>query len=53
MHLRRLVWREMFERKNQLATSFLAILEGTPPSVEFNKGIWRWFAGRLVESHAK
>jgi putative ABC transport system permease protein len=28
MHLRRLVWREMFERKNQLATSFLAILLG-------------------------
>jgi putative glutamine amidotransferase len=34
-------------------TSFLAILEGTPPSVEFNKGIWRWFAARLVESHGK
>jgi putative ABC transport system permease protein len=28
MHLRRLVWREMFERKNQLATSFLAIVLG-------------------------
>ncbi len=28
MHLRKLVWREMFERKNQLATSFLAILLG-------------------------
>jgi len=28
MKLRTLVWREMFERKNQLATSFLAILLG-------------------------
>jgi len=28
MHLRKLVWREMFERKNQLVTSFLAILLG-------------------------
>jgi len=28
MHLRKFVWREMFERKNQLATSFLAILLG-------------------------
>ena len=25
MHLRKLVWREMFGRKSQLATSFLAI----------------------------
>src|ERR1035437_3445187 len=28
MKLRTLVWREIFERKNQLATSFLAILLG-------------------------
>jgi len=28
MKLRRLVWREIFERKNQLATSFLSILLG-------------------------
>lgn len=28
MDLRRLVWREMFERKNQLVTSFLAIMLG-------------------------
>lgn len=34
-------------------TSFRAILEGTPPSVEFNKKIWSWFAGKLVESHGK
>jgi putative glutamine amidotransferase len=34
-------------------TSYLAILEGTPPSVEFNKAIWGWFAGKLVESHGK
>ncbi len=34
-------------------TSLKAILEGAPPSAEFNKGIWRWFAGRLVENHGK
>jgi putative glutamine amidotransferase len=34
-------------------TSYLAILEGTPPSVEFNKAIWGWFAARLIESHGK
>jgi len=28
VHLRTIVWRELFERKNQLATSFLAILVG-------------------------
>jgi len=28
MHLRTIVWRELFERKNQLATSFLAIVVG-------------------------
>ena len=33
MHLRTLVWREMFERKNQLATSLLAI----PSSQESTK----------------
>lgn len=34
-------------------TSFRAILEGTPPSLEFNQKIWSWFAGKLVESHGK
>lgn len=34
-------------------TSFHAILEGTPPSLEFNKRIWSWFAGKLIESHGK
>lgn len=28
MNLRTLVWRELFERRNQLATSFIAILLG-------------------------
>ena len=28
MHIRTIVWREIFERKNQLVTSFLAILVG-------------------------
>ncbi len=41
------------QKPGDAPTSFLAILEGTPPSVEFNKGIWRWFAGKLVESHGK
>jgi len=34
-------------------TSYYAILEGTPPSLEFNKKIWSWFAGKLVESHGR
>jgi len=34
-------------------TSLLAILEGTPPSAEFNKKIWGWFAARLAESHGR
>lgn len=41
------------QKPGDAPTSYLAILEGTPPSVEFNKGIWRWFAARLVESHGK
>ena len=41
------------QKPGDAPTSFLAILEGTPPSVEFNKGIWRWFAGRLVEGHGR
>ena len=32
-------------------TGLRTILEGTPPSLEFNKAIWRWFAARLVASH--
>jgi putative glutamine amidotransferase len=34
-------------------TSLLAILEGTPPSLEFNKKIWAWFAAKLVASHGE
>ena len=34
-------------------TSYNAILAGTPPSLEFNKAVWKWFGGRLVESHGK
>jgi putative glutamine amidotransferase len=34
-------------------TSYNAILAGTPPSLEFNKAIWKWFAERLVESRGK
>ena len=32
-------------------TGLRTILEGTPPSLEFNKAIWGWFAARLVASH--
>jgi putative glutamine amidotransferase len=34
-------------------TSLRAILEGTPPSLEFNKKIWAWFAAKLGASHGK
>jgi putative glutamine amidotransferase len=41
------------QKPGDAPTSFLAILEGTPPSVEFNKKIWSWFAAKLVASHGK
>ena len=41
------------QKPGDAPSSFLAILEGTPPSLEFNKKIWGWFAGKLVESHGK
>jgi putative glutamine amidotransferase len=41
------------QKPGDAPTSLLAILEGTPPSVEFNKAIWRWFAGKLVENHGR
>jgi putative glutamine amidotransferase len=34
-------------------TSYNAILTGTPPSLEFNKAVWKWFAARLVASHGR
>jgi len=34
-------------------TSMRAILEGTPPSLAFNKAVWSWFAGKLVASHGR
>lgn len=34
-------------------TSLRAILESTPPSLEFNKAIWAWFGSKLVASHGK
>jgi putative glutamine amidotransferase len=39
------------QKPGDAPTSFLAILEGTPPSLAFNKAIWGWFAARLVASH--
>jgi putative glutamine amidotransferase len=41
------------QKPGDAPTSYLALLEGTPPSVAFNKAIWSWFAGRLIESHGK
>lgn len=41
------------QKPGDAPTSFLAILEGTPPSVAFNQKIWSWFAGKLVESHGR
>jgi putative glutamine amidotransferase len=34
-------------------TSFRAILEGTPPSLEFNQAIWGWFGARLIASRGR
>lgn len=34
-------------------TSFRAILEGTPPSLEFNQAIWGWFGAKLIASHGR
>jgi putative glutamine amidotransferase len=39
------------QKPGDTPTSLRAILEGAPPSFEFNKGIWRWFSARLVDSH--
>jgi putative glutamine amidotransferase len=41
------------QKPGDAPTSYLAILEGTPPSVEFNKAIWAWFAAKLVDSRGK
>ncbi|MCX6571680.1 MAG: gamma-glutamyl-gamma-aminobutyrate hydrolase family protein [Candidatus Aminicenantes bacterium] len=41
------------QKPGDAPTSFRAILEGTPPSLEFNQKIWSWFAGKLVESHGR
>ena len=41
------------QKPGDAPTSYLAILESVPPSVEFNKAVWRWFAGCLVESHGR
>ncbi len=41
------------QRPGDPPTSLLAILEGTPPSLDFNKKIWRWFGERLVENHRR
>ncbi len=34
-------------------TSYRAILEGSPPSLEFHKKLWGWFADKLAESRAR
>ncbi len=32
------------------AFSYKALLEGTPPSYEFNRGIWQWLGRELIKS---
>ena len=44
MRLRTLVWREIFERKNQLATSFFAILLGVSVIVAMKNIKYRYLA---------
>jgi hypothetical protein len=34
-------------------TSYNAILAGTPPSLEFNKAIWKWFGQKLQQSRSR
>ena len=41
------------QKPGDAPTSYRAILEGTPPGLEFNKKIWSWLAGRLAESHGR
>jgi len=41
------------QKPGDALTSYNAILTGTPPSLEFNKAIWKWFSARLVEIHGK
>lgn len=51
-----LLWDEKVQlslRPGDPPTSYYAILAGTPPSVDFNQKIWKWFAVKLQESHKK
>jgi len=41
------------QKPGEPLTSYNAILTGAPPSLEFNKAIWAWFAGRLRESRGR
>lgn len=41
------------QRPGEELTSYRAILEGTPPSLEFNQAIWGWFGDKLIESHRR
>ncbi|MDP1830996.1 MAG: gamma-glutamyl-gamma-aminobutyrate hydrolase family protein [Geothrix sp.] len=38
------------QKPEDLPTSYHAILAGTPPSLEFNKAIWKWFGEKLQAS---
>jgi hypothetical protein len=51
MKLQTLVWREIFERKNQLATSLFAILVSIPPPA-FRTRFAKQLA-KSVEQHAR
>lgn len=41
------------QKPGDAPTSLRALLEGAPPSFEFNQAIWRWFSAKLVESHGR
>ena len=41
------------QKPGEELTSFRAILEGTPPSLEFNQAIWGWFGDKLIESRRR
>lgn len=41
------------QKPGDAPTSLRAVLEGAPPSFEFNTAVWRWFGAKLVASHGK
>jgi putative glutamine amidotransferase len=41
------------QKPEDALTSYNAILAGTPPSLNFNKAIWKWFGDTLIESRSR